>query len=111
MEYQSQSNTYEIMSGTSNTQLKIDMNDLKEHQEKVLMKLTGIENLLVGTEYDQNNGGGLVKKVNRNEKVCQEFHIWKEKSKTRNGVIWIGLSGVASLLGAFIVANWNKIFS
>ena len=82
------------MSGTSNTQLKADIEDIKikigcheQYQEKMLMKMTGIENLLAGTEYDQNNGGGLVKKVNRNKQMCNELNIWKEKTNTRNAII------------------------
>lgn len=38
----------------------------QEFQEKMMMKLTGIENCLLGTEYDRDNGGGLVKRVNKN---------------------------------------------
>ena len=36
---------------------------------------------------------------------------WKTKCKTRDRIIWIGLSGVATLLGGVIVTNWNKIFN
>ena len=106
------------MSGTSNTQLKTDIEELKAkigchetYQEKMLMKLTGIENLLAGTEYDQNNGGGLVKKVNRNKQTCQDLIIWKEKTNTRNGIIWLIVGGGLTALWGLVVTNWGKIFS
>lgn len=105
------------MSGTSNTQLKKDIDELKikvgsheQYQEKMLMKLTGIENLLAGTEYDQNNGGGLVKKVNRNKKCISDLIIWQEKTKTRNGIIYIVVTAIAGFLGTIIITNYNKIF-
>ena len=45
------------------------------------------------------------------EEKIEKMDKWKTKCTTRDRIIWIGLSGVASLLGAFIVANWNKIFN
>ena len=106
------------MSGTSNTQLKTEIEEIKikmscheQYQEKMLMKLTGIENLLAGTEYDQMNGGGLVKKVNKNEQKCNDLIIWKEKTNTRNAIIWIGVASGLTALWGLMVANWGKIFN
>ena len=106
------------MSGTSNTQLKTEIEEIKmkmscheQYQEKMLMKMTGIENLLAGTEYDQNNGGGLVKKVNKNERTCRELTIWKEKSNTRNAIIWTIVGGGLTAIWGLMVTHWGKIFN
>ena len=112
------------MSGTSNTQLKSDIDELKnkyretrnnqdvifEQNGQILFKLNTIHDCLMGTEYDQNNGGGLVKKVNRNERACRDLVIWKEKSKTRNAIIWTIVGGGLTAIWGLMVTHWGKIF-
>jgi len=50
----------------------------EEQIDKILMKLTGIENCLLGNEYERNNGGGLIKRVDKN---CKSIAEIKEETR------------------------------
>ena len=50
-------------------------------------------------------------RIEKLEDCTGKLDKWKIKCTARNKVIWIGLSGIATFLGAVIVNNWNKIFN
>ena len=90
--------------------IKKQMQEYRVMQEKILMKLTGIENCLMGTEYERNNGGGLIKKVTRHEGFIECLNEWKAKSQTRNGIIYIILASTIGGLWTLVIAQWDAIF-
>ena len=45
------------------------------------------------------------------EDEYDDLHDWQTKSKTRDRVVWLGMSGALTYLGAVIIRNWDKIFN
>lgn len=99
-------------------QLKLKINETRKNQDEMfhiqsetLRKLNEVHHCLLGTEYEQNNGGGLVRKVGKLEKLCDTFNIWMEKTKTRNAIIYTLITALLGFISTVIIANWQNIFS
>lgn len=89
------------------------LDTMEEYQDKILTRTGEIHTALMGTEYDQNgngNGGGLVKRLGRVEKVCQSLDNWKLKTATRDAIIWIVVGGALTAVWSLIISQWNVLF-
>ena len=103
------------------SKLKADARENRDNQDKImeiqaetLEKLHEIHICLAGTEFDKNqnngSGGGVVKRLGRVEKLCDQFNNWKTRMATRDAIIWIVVGGALTAIWSIIIANWQTIF-
>lgn len=83
------------------------MESIEGSQQTILDQTKEIHIALLGTEYDQAEGGkgGIVQRLGDNEDKVEGLNKWKTQSKARNAVIWIGVSSGLAALWAFVVRN------
>lgn len=90
--------------------LMITQADLLRKQSETHDKTMEIHLCLMGTEYDKEANGGLVKKINRIYVDVELLKAWKNKITVTGTIMYSILTGVLAFLTAVIVKNWDKIF-
>lgn len=84
-------------------------------QRETLSKLNQIKICLEGTEFDKQeangHGGGIVKRLSRNEKKTDELEIWKTKTVTRDKIVYGAITAAIGFISTVIISNWSNIFN
>jgi hypothetical protein len=95
--------------------LEVSVSDIKDDQDKILIRTGEIHTALMGTEYDRANpgnstGGGFTKRLTVVEKCVHDIKAWKIRVTTRDKIIWIFLGVAVSAIITSVIKGWVKIF-
>jgi len=72
--------------------------------------LNEIRNCLLGTEYDKDINGGLVKKVVTIRSDVETLKKWRDKITVTAGILYSVMTAALAFFSTIIVKNWDKIF-
>jgi hypothetical protein len=79
-----------------------------------MIKIGQIHSALIGSEYDEKSGngsgGGLMRRVARNEVKVDELRLWKTATKAKNAVVWVVAGSSFTAVWTIVILNWIKIF-
>ena len=106
------------MARITNAEINAKLKETRESQDKIFVllaenakQLDDIHVTLAGTKYERTNGGGgMVADVHELKLCNDEVKLFMERTKTRNGIIYIVGSTMIAGLWALLIAKWNTLF-
>ena len=94
---------------------KKNQSDMMKKQDGISIQIGEMHIALIGTKYDQastnGQGGGLVKRLGRVEKIAECMKLWKVRTRMRDKTIWIVFSAFLGGVWTVVLLNWQTIFN
>jgi hypothetical protein len=104
------------------TKLENEYREIRQSQDDILVmhdstnrKLDLIYTCLLGNEIENEggngHGGGVVKRLSRNEERVDRITSWMTGVKARNKVVWSFIALIMGSVITLIIKAWDKLIS